>query len=112
MNEIQHIDYVQVFGNIFRKAIVQMIDKASQKENNTQNTSKADDSSKELFMECLKHAHHCAQRVATFQGRVDILEEIKGYLTSDCTQPYVVYGASGCGKTSVMAKMADMVGAF
>ena len=49
-----------------------------------------------------------------FRGREDIVAEIKDYLTrpcidSDFREPLVLYGVSGSGKTSILAKAASMV---
>ena len=49
------------------------------------------------------------ERCLLFHGREDILHEIAGYLQSDKQQPLVLYGQSGCGKTSIMAQTAKMV---
>jgi len=44
-----------------------------------------------------------------FQGREDILSRIESYLSSPAVDPLVLYGLSGSGKTSVLAKSASLV---
>lgn len=48
---------------------------------------------------------HCLCQV--FEGRDDIINEVKRYIENDSCVPLTIYGKSGCGKTSVMAKILD-----
>lgn len=43
------------------------------------------------------------------QGREDVLEQIHHYVTGNNQRPLVLFGESGCGKTSLMAKAASQV---
>ena len=64
----------------------------------------------DLTIEILQHFHLAKTRCGVFEGREDILSEIKDYLfEKDTSFPFVVYGNSGCGKTSVMAKVFESV---
>ena len=49
------------------------------------------------------------ERCILFHGREDILHEIASYLQAQKGQPLVLYGQSGCGKTSIIAQTAKMV---
>jgi DNA polymerase III delta prime subunit len=51
----------------------------------------------------------CKTRQEVFQGRLDIIKRIRHYVSHDSSQPMVVYGESGSGKTSLLAKAACMV---
>lgn len=44
--------------------------------------------------------------------RNDLLDQIKTYITGSSQAPMVVHGHSGCGKTSVMASVAQLVCIF
>ena len=35
--------------------------------------------------------------------------QLHSYVLEDNTEPFLVYGNSGCGKTAVLAKLADQV---
>lgn len=52
------------------------------------------------------------ERCEMFCGREDILREITYYLQQKSDEPLVLYGQSGCGKTSLMAQSAKMVMKF
>ena len=43
-----------------------------------------------------------------FRGREDILSSVELYLSKPATEPLVLYGLSGSGKTSVLAKSASL----
>lgn len=42
-----------------------------------------------------------------FVGRKDQLQRILDYVNSDSSQPLVIHGASGCGKTALLARAVD-----
>lgn len=41
-----------------------------------------------------------------FQGRIDILERVRNYVQGSSRQPLVLWGEGGCGKSSMLAKVA------
>ena len=51
-------------------------------------------------------------RIQLFHGRDDIIENVRNQIQTDSRNPVVIYGASGCGKTSIMAKCASLVNIF
>ncbi len=57
-----------------------------------------------VFEEVQSHATFCHQKAETVIGRDDILQQIETYTSGGSRKPLVVYGESGSGKTSVMAK--------
>jgi Cdc6-like AAA superfamily ATPase len=78
-----------------------------------------------LQHEILEHAIQCKTYVEKFHGRTDVLNKVKKivfekksiffyqleeYIKNEKeNRPCIVYGASGCGKTSVLAKAATEV---
>ncbi|XP_070558651.1 NACHT domain- and WD repeat-containing protein 1-like isoform X2 [Ptychodera flava] len=62
-----------------------------------------------LYEEVIQHASFCQQKCEAFHGRQDTLKRIESYVKSDSRQPMVIYGQSGCGKTSIVAMAATMV---
>ena len=59
-----------------------------------------------LKEEITRHALFYRDKTHSFQGRADILHEIHNYLScTDPMMPLVIYGESGVGKTSLMAKV-------
>jgi NACHT domain- and WD repeat-containing protein len=42
-----------------------------------------------------------------FQGRLDILERVRHYIQGPSKQPLVLWGEGGCGKSSMLAKIAS-----
>lgn len=65
--------------------------------------------------EICQHSTICKEKSRIFQGRKDLIDTIVNYVgksededNDDSDTPMVIYGESGCGKTSVMAKAAAM----
>ena len=67
---------------------------------------------RELEIEQQEHARIAQERggAKTFVGRADKLKDIRDYLLNDSTSPLVVHGASGCGKTALLARAAQEAG--
>ena len=62
-----------------------------------------------FVVEVLQHLFMCRSRCEIFQGRSDIIGRIEAYIKDDSDLPLMVYGESGCGKTSVLAKVASLI---
>lgn len=58
-----------------------------------------------LKEEIARHALFCRDHTRTFEGRTDVLRVIHDYVRSENVEfPLVLYGESGVGKTTLMAK--------
>lgn len=64
----------------------------------------------ELHQEVLHHVSFCLSKCETFGGREDLLLQVHQFLASGKRMPLIIYGHSGSGKTTVMAKSALMAG--
>lgn len=62
-----------------------------------------------IYSETLQHLHACQQFCRMFQGREEVVERVHQYVVGKSDQPFVMFGQSGCGKTSLMAKSASQV---
>ena len=60
----------------------------------------------ESFCEVLQHMYNGKTGAEMFYGRTEELQIAKKYLQSDNCLPLIFCGENGCGKTSVMAKIA------
>ncbi|XP_066274641.1 NACHT domain- and WD repeat-containing protein 1-like isoform X1 [Branchiostoma lanceolatum] len=92
-------EYVQQFCSDFEASIKKMVTDAIARHAQ----SEVNDP---LFEEVSQHALFSQSRSKVFYGRQDTIKEIDSYLNSAVTQPLVIHGESGCGKTSVMAVAA------
>ena len=101
ITETRHKDYIRnlcdMFYKMFRTQLLVAIEK--------QQDFKQD----ALLAEVLQHAKLCESRCKAFHGRKDILNRIEDYVKQLQTQPMVIYGESGSGKTSIMAMVAKHV---
>ncbi len=57
-----------------------------------------------MFEEVQSHAIFCNQKAGAIFGRESILSAVQDYIKGSSKEPFVLHGASGSGKTSVMAK--------
>lgn len=65
-----------------------------------------------LVKEVSAHLQMCVSKCVKIVPRSDILDHISEYVGGDSAYPYIVYGQSGCGKTSIMALTALRVGVY
>ncbi|CAF2915701.1 unnamed protein product [Rotaria sp. Silwood2] len=99
INRKDHAEYITRFNDDFYNAIKQQIDQCIQ--------SRILIGSDPLQHEILEHAIQCKTYVAKFHGRTDVLSRLKEYIMNEEeNRACIVYGASGCGKISVLAKAA------
>jgi hypothetical protein len=60
--------------------------------------------------ELYHHLHFAGHKIALFRGQQDVLEEIRDKLQDPgCRFPILVHAESGAGKTSLMAKVFELV---
>ena len=66
-------------------------------------------SARELEIERDEHLRFGRERgpKEAFVGRQDQLQRILDYVNGDSLQPFVIHGASGCGKTALLARAVD-----
>jgi hypothetical protein len=63
--------------------------------------------SSRVYTEILQQLHVVNNFSQDFQGRADILERVRNYIQGPSKQPLVLWGEGGCGKSSVLAKIAS-----
>lgn len=95
-----HSEYLQHFITHFYRNIVKLVDRAMRKEDSS--------AQGQIITEILQHLHACNNSVKVFYGREDSLEKIRFYMLGNCEKPLVFYGEGGCGKTSLLAKSAEL----
>lgn len=59
-----------------------------------------------FFAEILQHLWNGVQGSHLFFGREQELDLAKEYINSEGAKPLIFYGQHGCGKTSILAKIA------
>lgn len=60
-----------------------------------------------MYTEILQQLHVVNYFSQDFQGRADILERVRHYIQGLSKQPLVLWGEGGCGKSSMLAKIAS-----
>lgn len=96
-----HAEYLKNFMEHFYSSVTRLVDEAMAKYEKL--------SSDAVYTEQLQHLHACNNSVKVFQGRENIVNQIKDYIQGPSNRPFILYGESGCGKTSLTAKGASMV---
>ncbi|KAL7638639.1 UNVERIFIED_CONTAM: hypothetical protein RMT77_011211 [Armadillidium vulgare] len=93
-----HGEYLQQFCRHFYKGITKLVDRAMRKEDSSPQG--------QIIAEILQHLHACNNSVQVFYGRETELEIAEKYIKGPGNKPLVLHGAGGCGKTSLLAKIA------
>lgn len=91
-----HSEYIKEFTSHFYKSIIEQVERAMMKHEKL--------SQDPVYTEVLQHSHACVNFCKVFQGREDIIDKIKDYVTGNSNIPFILHGESGCGKTSLTAK--------
>ena len=60
---------------------------------------------KELLKEVLTHVYFSVEANLKFQPRDDLIKKVYNYIQSDNKYPLIIFGESGSGKTSIIAKV-------
>ncbi|EDO47107.1 predicted protein, partial [Nematostella vectensis] len=73
------------------------------------NENEAADTREAIAEEIFQHSTFCQKKCKTFFGRKEAIASVKEELLNSDDRVVVLYGESGCGKTSLMAKIATQV---
>ncbi|CAH1266020.1 NWD1 [Branchiostoma lanceolatum] len=99
-----HASYLEQFSDDFVADLKTMIFKSLQSENEEE---KNDDW---FLTEVISHARFCQAKCESFCGRQEIFDAVYTYMKDTAKinhQPFVIHGASGTGKSSIMAMLAQ-----
>ncbi|CAF0870188.1 unnamed protein product [Adineta ricciae] len=99
LNKNVHADYLQDFIDTFYRRIVELIDRGVGQQKSL--------ASNRVYTEILQQLHVVNNFSQDFQGRSDILERVRHYVQGSSKQPVVLWGEGGCGKSSMLAKIAS-----
>lgn len=98
----EHFQYIEKLCKDFYDTLTQMIDKGIQEK---ETSGSRDAFAEEIF----QHGSFCQKKCKSFHGRKEFLKASKNVLLNHEKQGVVLHGESGCGKTSIMAKIATEV---
>ncbi|XP_046458040.1 NACHT and WD repeat domain-containing protein 2-like isoform X2 [Daphnia pulex] len=96
-----HDEYLQNFISHFYRNIARLVDRAMRKEDSSPQG--------QIVTEILQHLHACNNSVKVFYGRENDLEKVRRYILGPSIQPLTLFGAGGCGKTSLLARSGSLI---
>ena len=100
--DMSHDNYINNLCDDFYSVLTAMIQRAIDKK-------KSKESRKEdIFDEVFQHARFCQKKCESFYGRDVFLQDIENEVRNG-SKILIFHGESGCGKTSVMAKLASSI---
>ncbi|MCA8988926.1 MAG: DUF4062 domain-containing protein, partial [Planctomycetaceae bacterium] len=109
-------DHIDLLCNEVESRLTDLIDsqikeywRDTQSDSNNSKNSTGHRTARELEIERDEHLRFGQERGAkgAFVGRQYQLQKILAYINNDSSLPFAVYGASGCGKTALLARAAD-----
>lgn len=98
----QHAQYIEKLTKDFYETLTDMI-------SNGIDENEAADTREALSEEVFQHLSFCQKKCKAFFGRGEFLDLIKTRLLNNDNRAVVLYGESGCGKTSLMAKVTTLL---
>ncbi|XP_035676373.1 NACHT domain- and WD repeat-containing protein 1-like isoform X1 [Branchiostoma floridae] len=99
-----HASYLERFSDDFVADLKAMIFKSLQSE------SEQEQNDDWFLTEVISHARFCQAKCESFCGRQEIFDAVYSYMKDTAKvnhQPFVIHGASGSGKSSIMAMLAQ-----
>jgi len=96
----EHAQYIEKLTSDFYDKMTNMITNGIH-ENETADTREP------LSEEIFQHLSFCQKKCKSFFGRGNFLELVKNRLLNNDNRVVALYGESGCGKTSLMAKVTS-----
>ncbi|KAK3590255.1 hypothetical protein CHS0354_041333 [Potamilus streckersoni] len=99
IEEKEHREYLQKMNNDFVSKMTAMIKTAVEERSQKEDP---------LMDEVYRHIRFCQTKIYSFYGQEESIKIIEQYIDSTATLPLVIYGQSGCGKTSIMAMGAKV----
>ena len=93
----EHAHYIEKLCTDFYDTLTDRINRGMEED---QSTNREDELTEEIF----QHGSFCKRKCELFHGRDEFLSTVKETVKKD--RIAVLYGESGCGKTSLMAKVA------
>ncbi|XP_078594511.1 NACHT domain- and WD repeat-containing protein 1-like [Branchiostoma floridae x Branchiostoma japonicum] len=99
-----HASYLKQFSDDFVDDLKTMILKSLQSE------SEQEQNDDWFLTEVISHARFCQAKCESFCGRQEIFDAVYAYMKDTAKvnhQPFVIHGASGSGKSSIMAMLAQ-----
>lgn len=98
----EHAQYIEKLTKDFYEKMTDMITSGIH-ENETADTREP------LSEEIFQHLSFCQKKCKSFFGRGNFLDLVKNRLLNNDNRAVVLYGESGCGKTSLMAKVTTSI---
>lgn len=99
-----HKSYLEKFADDFLNGVKQLIDRKMRTPHFLDSLESSND--KKLLGEVLNHAYFCKENAERYQQRNELITPVIDFIKSENKMPFIVYGESGSGKTSVLAKIA------
>ena len=93
----EHAQYIEKLCTNFYDTLTERINRSIEED---QSTNREDPLTEEVF----QHGSFCKRKCELFHGRDEFLSKVKDTIITE--RVAVLYGESGCGKTSLMAKVA------
>eukprot|EP00058_Branchiostoma_floridae_P009028 XP_002594516.1 hypothetical protein BRAFLDRAFT_124973 [Branchiostoma floridae] len=101
-----HASYLEQFSDDFVDDLKTMILKSLQR----QSESEQEQNDDWFLTEVISHARFCQAKCESFCGRQEIFDAVYTFMKDTAKvnhQPFVIHGASGSGKSSIMAMLAQ-----
>ena len=105
----EHRSYLNTFCKDVLRNLTEQIEIELSKKREWELSAETDSDVGYLIDELLFNSTLCVRACQVFTGRSDVINEIKEKVTSTCPGPLVIHGASGVGRTSVVAKVIQLL---
>lgn len=103
----EHVHYINLVTAHLNKHLTDMVDSIIEEHQGKSILKSSYGIESVLFEELNQQTGFCQKAAQCSVNRETTINEIKHYITSDSTSLLVIYGPGGCGKTTLLARIAQ-----
>ncbi|KAI4468136.1 beta transducin-related protein [Holotrichia oblita] len=103
----EHVQYINQVTVHLRKHLMEMIDSIIEEHQSKTILKPYYGIDASLFEELNQQVSFCQKAAQCSTNREKTIQDIKSYVSGTTTLPLIIYGPDGCGKTTLMARVAQ-----